>query len=70
MSLSSESEEEVDSTEDADESESQSASSGVELDRVSSLLVLKLLFLLKIEEFFLPWFGRIVSSDVLSKRSN
>ena len=59
---------EVDSTEDADESESQSASSFVELDRVSSLLVLKLLFLLKIEEFFLPWFDRIVSFDVLSKR--
>ena len=61
---------EVDSTEDADESESQSASSGVELDRVSSLLVLKLLFLLKIEEFFLPWFDRIVSFDVLAKSSN
>jgi hypothetical protein len=61
---------EVESTDDADESVRQSASSFVELGRVLSLLVLKLLFLLKIEEFFLPWFGRIVSSDVLSKRSN
>ena len=61
---------EVDSTEDADESVRQSASSFVELGRVLSLLVLKLLFLLKIEEFFLPWFDRIVSFDVLAKSSN
>jgi hypothetical protein len=26
--------------------------------------------LLKIEEFFLPWFDRIVSFDVLAKSSN
>lgn len=69
MSLSSESEEEVDSTEDADESVSQSGSSFVELDRVVFLLVLELLFLLKIEELFLPWFDRIVRFDVLFKRS-
>ena len=61
---------EVDSTEDADESVRQSASSFVELGRVLSLLVLKLLFLLKIEEFFLPWFDRMVSFDVLAKSSN